>query len=180
MANIGSLVSDFAVRRKVGGSNLNFFIVQQFAVLPPGSYDQPCPWAVGAPLRDWIESRVLELTHTAWDMGHMARDLGYGGAPFRWDEERRFLLRCELDAAYFHLYGIERSDVGYIMETFPIVRRKDEQRYGEYQTKRVILEMYDEMAEAMRTGGAYQTRLDPPPADPRVAHEATSVTGRAF
>jgi hypothetical protein len=26
------------------------------------------------------------------------------------------------------------------------------------------------MAEAERTGVPYQTRLDPPPADPRVAH----------
>jgi hypothetical protein len=62
----------------------------------------------------------------------------------RINEERRFLLRCELDAAYFHLYVIERDDVDYIMETFPIVKRKDEKQYGEYRTKRVILEMYDE------------------------------------
>jgi hypothetical protein len=97
-------------------------------------------------------------------------DLGYSGSPFRWDEERRFLLRCELDAAFFHLYGIEHDDVDYIMGTFPIVKRKDEQQHGEYRTKRVILEIYDEMARAMRTGEPYHTRLDPPPADPRVAH----------
>jgi hypothetical protein len=66
-----------------------------------------------------------------------------------WDEERRFQLRCELDAAFFHLYGVERDDVDYIMETFPIVKRKDEQRYGEYRTKRVILELYDQYAAAM-------------------------------
>ena len=68
--------------------------------------------------------------------------------------DRRFLLRCELDAAYFHLYGIARDDVDYIMDTFPIVRRKDEAQYGEYRTKRVILEIYDEMAEGTRTGRA--------------------------
>ena len=96
--------------------------------------------------------------------------MGYDGPPFRWDEERRFLLRCELDAAYFHLYGIERDDVDYIMDTFPIVKRKDEAAHGEYRTKRVILEIYDEMAEAVRTGQLYKTRLDPPPADPRAAH----------
>ena len=95
-------------------------------------------------------------------------------SPFHWDEARRFLLRCELDAAYFHLYGIPRDDVDYIMETFPIVKRKDVQRgppgHGEYRAKRVILEIYDEMAAAMAGGPPYQTRLDPPPADPRVAH----------
>lgn len=54
----------------------------------------------------------------------------------------------------------------YIIETFPIVRRKDEQAHGEYRTRRVILETYDEMAEAIRTGQPYQTRLKPPPGPP--------------
>ena len=49
------------------------------------------------------------------------------------------------NAAYFLLDGIERDDVDYIMDTFPIVRRKDEKEHGEYRTKRVILEIYDEM-----------------------------------
>jgi hypothetical protein len=56
------------------------------------------------------------------------------------------------------------------MDTFPIVKRKDEAKYGEYRTKRVILEIYDEMQKAIETGKAYQTRLNPPPADPAVAH----------
>jgi hypothetical protein len=67
--------------------------------------------------------------------------------------------------------SITRDDVDYIMETFPIVKRKDEQKHGEYLTKRVILEIYDEMAEAIRSGKAYQTRLNQPPTDPTVAHE---------
>ena len=120
----------------------------------------------------WILPRVLELTYTAWDLQPFARDCGYDGPPFRWDEARRFLLRCELDAAYFHLYGIARDDVDYIMETFPIVKRKDVATHGEFRTKRVILEIYDAMAAAMQGGPPYQTRLDPPPADARVAHGA--------
>jgi hypothetical protein len=35
-------------------------------------------------------------------------------------------LRCELDAASFHLYGIEPDDVDFIMETFPIGKSKNE------------------------------------------------------
>lgn len=57
------------------------------------------------------------------------------------------------------------------METFPIVKRKDEKLYGEYRTKRVILEMFDEMKRAMETGEAYRTRLVPGLADAVVAHE---------
>jgi hypothetical protein len=38
------------------------------------------------------------------------------------------------------------------MDTFPIVRRRDEKRHGEYRTKRRILEHYDSLAQA--TGDA--------------------------
>jgi hypothetical protein len=100
----------------------------------------------------------------------LARDLGYDGPPFRWDPERRFLIRCELDAAFFHLYGIERDDVDYIMETFPIVKRKDEARFGSYRTKDTILDIYDAMQRAMDTGESYRTILRPPPADLSRAH----------
>ncbi len=51
------------------------------------------------------------------------------------------------------------------------MKRKDEHNYGGYRTKRVILEIYDEMQRAMEMGKPYKTRLDPPPADPSVAHE---------
>ncbi|MDQ7781522.1 MAG: hypothetical protein RDU20_01500 [Desulfomonilaceae bacterium] len=57
------------------------------------------------------------------------------------------------------------------METFPTVKHRDERRHGEYRSKKVILEVYDAMAEAMRTGKSYGTILSPPPADPRVAHD---------
>jgi hypothetical protein len=141
--------------------SLSFFILKQLPVLPPATYTDE--------LLAFIVPRVLELTYTAWDMQPFAQDCGYSGPPFVWDEARRFLLRCELDALYFHLYGISRDDAAYILDTFPIVRRKDEQQHGEYRTRRVILEIYDEMSAGVAT---YATRLDPPAADARAAHPA--------
>jgi hypothetical protein len=184
IASVSCLAFDSIARVNVGGTHMNFFVVKQLAVLPPEIYAALCPWtqplapdvslvthhASRVTLAAWLLPRVLELTYTAWDLQPFARDCGYDGPPFRWDEDRRFLLRCELDAAYFHLYGIARDDVDYILETFPIVKRKEIARHGEYRTKRVILEMYDAMAAAMQGGAPYVTRLEPPPADARVAH----------
>ena len=129
----------------------------------------PCNSAV-QDLHDWIVPYVLELTFTAIDLEPFAQDCGWAGPPFRWDEDRRFLLRSELDAAFFHLYGLGRDDAAYVLDTFPVVRKRDEAQHGEYRTARVILEVYDRMADAARTGVPYATLLDPPPADPRVAH----------
>ncbi len=183
----------------MGGLHLNFFIVKQLPVLPPTTFDKPCFWSVASQtLCDWLMPRTLELTYTAWDLEPFAQDCGWSGSPFRWDEERRLLLRCELDAAFFHLhlpiekngdwrpaegetaedlarvkavFPTPRDAVAYIMDTFPIVRRKDEEKYnGDYRTKRVILEVYDLMRTAIETGQPYQTRLDPPPADPHCCH----------
>ena len=92
-----------------------------------------------------------------------ARDCGYLGKPFPWDEERRFIIRCELDALYFHLYGVEREDIAYILDTFLIVKRNDETRHGEYRTKRVVLEIYDALARSLATGIPYTSPLNPLP-----------------
>ncbi len=171
-----SFIFDYIARQKLGGVKISFFILKQLPILLPEHYTEICRWDVTASLGKWLLPRVLELTYTAWDLEAFAKDCSYDGTPFQWNEERRFLLRCELDAAYFHLYGIEHGDVDYIMDTFPIVKRRDEKRYGEYRTKRVILEIYDEMQRAMETGEPYQTRLEPPPADPAVAHEPREMT----
>jgi hypothetical protein len=117
-------------------------------------------------ITDFIRPRVLELTYTAWDLAPFARDLGYDGPPFRYDPERRARLRAELDALFFVLYlgtpeewareatpelktlfPTPRDAVAYVLDQFPIVRRKDEdeERFGEYRTKRLVLEAYDLM-----------------------------------
>lgn len=199
LANLNSFVFDYIARQKVAGLHLRGHYLSQLPVIDLVSFLSPCHWLLRiSPIVSWILSRTLELTYTAWDLEPFAQDCGWDEPPFRWDEDRRFLLRCELDAAFFHLYlpaepnggwrpaenetaedltrlkasfPTPRHAVDYIMDTFPIVRRKDEEKYdGDYRTKRVILEIYDAMQTAIRTGQPYQTRLDPPPADPRCCH----------
>lgn len=127
-------------------------------------------WSRGSTITEWLVPRVLELSYTAWELEAFGRDLGYRGTPFRWDAGRRFQLRCELDAAFFHIYGLARDDVDYVMETFPIVRKNDEKAHGEYRTKRVILETYDALAKAAHAGKPYRTPLDPLPAAVGASH----------
>ncbi|MGG6268523.1 Eco57I restriction-modification methylase domain-containing protein [Leptolyngbya sp. AN03gr2] len=170
LANWNSFCFDFICRQGTPGNHLSDYILRQLPMLVPSTYQQKCEWDRTMILRDWILARVLELTYTAWDLQAFAKDCGYEGAPFQWDEERRFLLRCELDAAYFHLYQLQRDDVAFVMDTFAIIKRKDEQKYSRYRTQDTILSVYDAIAAAIRTGQPYQTVLDPVPADVRLAH----------
>lgn len=171
-----SFVLDYAARQKIGGTHLTHVYLKQLPVLAPETYASEASWHRGMRLRDWILPRVLELTYTAWDLEPFARDMGYIGCPFRWNVDRRFQLRCELDAAFFHLYGLSREDAGYVMETFPIVRKNDERTHGEYRTKRAILEAYDALA-ASKVGKPYRTPLDPPPGDVAASHGTFSPDG---
>lgn len=156
-AIMNSFVLDYSARQLVAGTHLSDHVAQQLPI--------PSPRFLGEEIKEIAAPRVLELTYTAWDMESFARDLGDSGPPFVWNEERRFLLRCELDAAFFHLYGIERGDVDYMMETFPIVKKKDLKAHGSYRTKDTILEIYDAMAKATETGEPYRTVVDPPPGE---------------
>ncbi len=153
-----SLVFDFVSRQKVGGIAMGLFIWKQLPVPTPTTLE---------PYTSFLTSRVLELVYTAYDMTPLARDLRDGGGPFRWDEERRFLIRAELDAFFFWLYGIERDDVDYIMETFQTesggLKNNDIAKYGSYRTKETILEFYDQMAAADAAGTPYETPITPPP-----------------
>ena len=116
-------------------------------------------------MKTWILSRVTALSYTATDLAEFGESCGWAGGPCGWYPADRNFLAAELDAAAFHLYGIERDDVDYIMETFPIVKRKDIAAHGEYRTKRLILEIYDAMAEAERTGVPYISPFDDATAD---------------
>ena len=144
LACLNSFALDYVARQKIGGISMSYFILKQLPVLPPGRYDEPSPG--GKPWAQVIAPKVVELVYTGSDLAAFAADCGYNGSPFRWDAERRPQLRAELDAIYFHLYGISREDAAYILDTFPIVRRRDEEKYGEYRTKRMILEEYDRYA----------------------------------
>ena len=101
-ANFDSLILDYVARVKVGGTNLTYGYLKQFPILPPGRYTE-------ADLA-FIVPRVLELTYTARDLSDWAAELGYTGAPFPWNPERRARLRAELDAHYARLYGLTRAN----------------------------------------------------------------------
>ncbi|NEA89888.1 N-6 DNA methylase [Streptomyces sp. SID7958] len=161
--NSTALALDYVLRQKLGGTNLNFFQFEQLPFLHP---EQLTPHSHA------ITPRLLELIYTAHDMAPFARDLGDTGAPFRWDEDRRAVIRAELDALFFHLYGIDRDDTAYILDTFNVVRDNDMKAHGEYRTKNLILAEYDRMAAAGLTlenpltegeSGTYRSTLTPPP-----------------
>jgi hypothetical protein len=170
LANLDALVLDYVARCKLSGTSLSFYVMQQLPVLPPSVYQRPCAWSPGETLAGWLRPRVLELVYTAWDLAPAARDLGDSGPPFRWEPERRAQLRAELDAAFFLLYGLTRSQVEFVLGTFPVLRANEQKAFGEFRTARLVLTAYDALVAAQTLGEPYRSPLDPPPGDDRVRH----------
>lgn len=109
--------------------------------------------------------------------------MSYHGEPFPWDEDRRAVLRAELDAYYARLYGLNRKQLRYILdpadltpreledildpweevadpldpsgydarrtasdfpgETFRVLKEKEFKQFGEYRTRRLVLEAWE-------------------------------------
>jgi hypothetical protein len=155
---LNSFAFDFVARQKVGGTHLKFFTMKQLPVPSPSAFEQVPEWADQS-LRDWLTQRVLWLNCRAVDMNELADEFQWSGSKRGWDLNSRAIVRSELDGAMFHLYGISRDDVEYIMETFPIVKKKELREFGEYRTKKMILDVYEHMAEAERTGVPYRSSI---------------------
>lgn len=205
LANLNAQAFDYVTRQKIAGVHMNFFFVSQLPVLPPSVY-------TAEDLR-FIVPRVLELVYTSWDMKPFADDVwreadeglravirphpptpspatlgeGFPFPPFTWNEERRAILRAELDAYYAQLYGLTRKQLRYILdpadltereledildpreevadpldpagyatraaastfpgETFRVLKEKEIRQYGEYRTRRLVLEAWEKLAQ---------------------------------
>ena len=75
--------------------------------------------------------------------------------PFIWNEDRRARLKAELDAFYARLYGLTEEELRYILdpqdvfgkdfpgETFRVLKEKEIKQFGEYRTKRLVLEAWE-------------------------------------
>jgi hypothetical protein len=138
-------------------------------------------------IRAWVAGARLRSDSDASDSDAPPEwvDGPYPFRPFLWDEERRALLRAELDAYYARLYGLNRKQLRYILdpkdlteeelrnilsdeeevedpldekayqkrveasrfpgETFRVLKDKDIRRYGEYRTRRLVLEAWERL-----------------------------------
>ena len=67
----------------------------------------------------------------------------------RRDTGDRAQLRAEIDAYVAHLYGLSRDDFSYILDTFPVLKRKEEAAFGEFMSKRKCLEEYDRIGSIL-------------------------------
>lgn len=158
---MSSLIFDYTTRQKIGGTHASINYVKQFPVLTPDQIPSTMQWQ--------IVKRVAELCYFNHDMDGWASELWDEmneeqraelpqlGAqqPWIYNPERRAILQAELDAIFAHLYGLNTEDLRYILdpedvcgkgcinETFRVLKDNEQRQYGEYRTKRLVLEAWN-------------------------------------
>lgn len=142
-AFMSSFAFDFVARQKFGGTNASFFLVEQLPIPAPEVFRVVVPVLAGT-LEQFLSARVDQL------------ETSPGAA-------RRAALRADIDASCALAYGLSRADFDYILETFPIVKRKDQVAFGEFRTKRLVLEAFDAMQQAIGSGVPYWSPWDSEP-----------------
>ena len=153
LANLNSIIFDYVTRQKIGGITLNFFIVNQLPILAPDEYEKRCAWDCGRTLQQWISERVLKLTCTAEDLKPFAEAAGFDLLVYKWEPGEREELKAELDAAYFHLYGLKRAEVEYVLGTFRGMKVDDQTTLALASGPELILQAFDKLTEASRSRG---------------------------
>lgn len=134
-ATFNSYAFNYLLEARQSGPNLNRGVLAELPIVDPRVDDHP------RFDRAWFTERVLELSFTAHELEPFARACGHAGPPFAWSAPRRHELRCEIEAALFHLYGFGPDDAGHALDRFVIVARREQAEHGEFRSKRRILEL---------------------------------------
>lgn len=171
---MNSFVFDYLARQKVSGVNVNSYHLMQLPIpdLPSERDDD---------LRRSIADSCFELSYTSNSLAGLARDyLATGNddvpPPFRWNPNRRELIRAQLDALVAHAYELDGAELEWVIdaqapsESFRVLREAEQKQYGEFRTKRLVLEAFVRLSEQ---GIAY-AGLDPVPGVPRKADGSLS------
>lgn len=106
-------------------------------------------------IRTALLVRLAECNGLCFDSNQLATPDFSLMSPYIYNEERRVVAQAELDAIFAHLYGLTTEELRYILdpedvcgkgcinETFRVLRDNEIRQYGEYRTKRLVLEVWD-------------------------------------
>jgi hypothetical protein len=205
LSSLSALPFDYITRQKLGGVTMNFFYVEQIAVMTKKMFSFPNSL--------FISNRVIELIYTSNDLNFVGHDfleeIGESDwnirfphnqfrnnilEPFQFDSDRRAVLQGELDAYFAALYGFNHKQLRFILdpadltpaeiadimdpweevtdaldpagyvqraaastfpgETFRVLKNNEMRQYGEYRTRRLVLEAWDRLTASGELPGA--------------------------
>lgn len=150
LAIANSYAMDFLARKKISLS-MSYTLVDSLPFPRLGRDDPRARALVERCARLSCTGREMD---TFWDRlandGWVPQRASSAELPGELDEEFRLQLHAEIDAIVARdLFELTRNEVEYILGTFPTQQRYQEAAYGEFRSRRLILEAFDNLTLAM-------------------------------
>jgi N-6 DNA Methylase len=149
LANFNSIVFDYLLRQKIGGTHLSDYILEQVPVIPMARYSK----AISSEIR----LRVFSLSAGFACLKPWKEMLLSGAQTYVADSRDSSIIKSEIDAIYAHLYGLTKDELRYVLdpadvmgpdypsETFRVLKNNEIREFGEYRTQRLVLEAWDRL-----------------------------------
>jgi len=146
-ALFNSFVFDFTLQQSLGNANFNKYIFKQLPMPAPSEIKQSELLVDGARenLYDYLVDRSLKLIWTSNNLDGFGKVIESRPGPYKWDVEERRALRAQIDAAVAHMYGITRDEFKYILNSFEILKKLEEQKFGIYLREKECLRAFSQM-----------------------------------
>jgi hypothetical protein len=133
-----SFTFDFALRQSIGGTHVNKYILEQLPMPEPGSIGEYCVTEGGSgysSLENYLTERVAKLTWTSHSIDEFGAEFDTISGPVNWKNIDRLTLQAEIDAAVAKLFDINKDDYEYILNSYEILKEREQSEYGEYRTR---------------------------------------------
>ena len=154
--NIGSIIWDAVLARATRLFCFNEDFANLWEKLYSTDWQSPEFWyPSSAPIDNYGPAHEQEIRRRLRDeAGKLTPEWGphcgvHDRLPDRRDTGDRAQLRAEIDAYVAHLYGLSRDDFAYILDTFPVLKKKEEKAFGEFMSKRKCLEEYERIRKIL-------------------------------
>ena len=181
VANWTSLVCDYLARQKIGGSHLKYHVFKQLSMLAPHMYEAPDREFIdkrvlelnytSEPMRQWAEAMGYQNDPFVWNDerravlqaeldAYFAKLYGLNRKQLRYILDPHGLSDAELEditsdwedptCSGPHLLP-ENPTTTFPGETFRVLKEKETAKYGEYRTRRLVLEAWERLVRGELT-----------------------------
>lgn len=140
-ACINSLAFNYVLRLRQSGANVSKSIYEQIPLPPFWGTDSH------AQTRKAVATLSAALSYTSLRLKGFAAEQGLSSIS-TWEPSTRALMKSHIEALIFRAYGLDRSQLLRVLDTFPVLERREEASFGEYRTKRLVVEAWDSMTRA--------------------------------
>lgn len=161
---LNSLVVEWFLRQRMHGVSLTWHILSQIPIPERAIATSECAWNRGVTVAQWFATRIAELSCTSWHLSDLALELIGQPEAFVYDDDRRFYIRAEVEAACFYLAGFNTDQALFVLDSLIKIAARETSDFGYYRSREEIPRILGAIADAAREGFIYQTDLNPVPA----------------